>query len=85
MKAGLDKSLGSPLFEGDGSNRVKMIVTNMNEGKDINTRLGNAVHQIVNKRCASKDTQKALLQTLMANNVSIASLFTSLPRAHEVQ
>jgi len=70
------------------------MLTVENGEEDINISLRKSAghrSRIVNKRTTNKATQKALLHTLMANNVSlkvyheIALLFPTLPRAYEVQ
>lgn len=70
--------------------QAKMLMVEMDGGDNINIKLAQTGRCVVVKRMVDENTKKALLHTLMANNVSlkiyheIASLFPPLPRACEV-
>jgi len=82
----LIKAQATQYFKGlDAIGLKATMLTVESGGKGINIKLGKSCRRIVSKRNTSKSTQKSLLYTLMANNVSfkvyheIASLFPSLP------
>ncbi|XP_065908333.1 uncharacterized protein [Dysidea avara] len=93
-KLALIKAKTTEYLKGLGAIGLKAtMLTVETGGEDINIKLGKSGRRsrIVKQRTATKDTQKALLHTLMVNNVSfkvyheIASLFPSLPRAYEIK